>query len=99
MATATQDGELRDVEKRFDEEIRDTAVYGVLPKGTTLATLREKGMARFTGWGSWATTGISSIACSRGSRFRRTGRFGWIWRKPEAYTSQGMSTSSSGACC
>jgi DMSO reductase family type II enzyme molybdopterin subunit len=51
VATATQNGELRDVEKRFDEEIRDTAVYGVLPRDTTLATLREKGMARFTGWG------------------------------------------------
>jgi DMSO reductase family type II enzyme molybdopterin subunit len=50
-AEATQNGALRDVEKRFDEEIQDTAVYGVLPKGTTLETLREKGVTRFTGWG------------------------------------------------
>jgi nitrate reductase alpha subunit len=51
MATATQGGALRDEERRFDEEVRDTAVYGVLPRDTTLATLREKGMIRFTGWG------------------------------------------------
>jgi anaerobic selenocysteine-containing dehydrogenase len=50
-ARATQYGVLRDEEKRFDEIIRDNAVYGVLPKETTLETLREKGAVRFVGWG------------------------------------------------
>jgi DMSO reductase family type II enzyme molybdopterin subunit len=50
-ASATLDGAVRDEEKYFDEVIRDTAVYGVLPKGTTLDTLRERGAVRYTGWG------------------------------------------------
>jgi DMSO reductase family type II enzyme molybdopterin subunit len=50
-ARATHQGAVRDEEKRFDEIVRDNTVYGVLPKGTTLATLREKGMERFTSWG------------------------------------------------
>jgi len=44
-------GAIRDEERRFDESIRDNAVYGVLPKGTTLETLRERGTVRITGWG------------------------------------------------
>jgi anaerobic selenocysteine-containing dehydrogenase len=47
----TLGGALRDEEKRFDESIRDNAVYGILPKGTTLETMREKGQVRFTAWG------------------------------------------------
>ena len=47
----TQGGALRDEEKRYDEAVRDNAVYGILPKGTTLETLRDKGAVRFTGWG------------------------------------------------
>jgi anaerobic selenocysteine-containing dehydrogenase len=47
----THKGALRDEEKRIDEGIRDSAVYGVLPKGTTLETLREKGAVRWTNWG------------------------------------------------
>jgi len=47
----TQKGALRDREAQFDDAIRDNAVYGVLPKGTTLQTLREKGQLRFTSWG------------------------------------------------
>src|SRR3990172_8720000 len=39
----THGGAVRDEEKRFDELVRDNAVYGVLPKGTTLDTLRDKG--------------------------------------------------------
>ena len=50
-ADLTLDGALRDEEKRFDESIRDNAVYGLLPKGTTLETLREKGAIRWVGWG------------------------------------------------
>jgi DMSO reductase family type II enzyme molybdopterin subunit len=49
--SVTLGGAVRDEEKRFDEVIRDNAVYGVLPKGTTLETLREKGQVRFVGWG------------------------------------------------
>ncbi len=48
---ATQGGVLRDEEKRMDEYLRDNAVYGVLPKGSNLETLREKGQVRFTNWG------------------------------------------------
>jgi anaerobic selenocysteine-containing dehydrogenase len=51
-ARATHGGVLRDEERRFDEAVRDNAVYGLLPKGTTLETLREKGMVRFTSWGT-----------------------------------------------
>lgn len=47
----THQGALRDEEKRVDESIRDAAVYGILPKGTTLETLREKGAVRWTNWG------------------------------------------------
>jgi len=47
----THSGALRDEEERFDESIRDNAVYGVLPAGTTLETLREKGSVRYVGWG------------------------------------------------
>jgi DMSO reductase family type II enzyme molybdopterin subunit len=50
-ARATHYGAIRDEEKRFDEIVRDNTVYGVLPKGTTLETLREKGMERFSSWG------------------------------------------------
>ncbi len=50
-ARITQSGALRDEEKRMDEIVRDNAVYGVLPKGTTLQTLREKGAVRYVGWG------------------------------------------------
>ena len=47
----TLGGAVRDEEKHFDEAVRDNAVYGVLPKGTTLQTLRERGAVRFTNWG------------------------------------------------
>ncbi|MBI5504347.1 MAG: molybdopterin-dependent oxidoreductase [Deltaproteobacteria bacterium] len=50
-AQATLGGALRDQETHFDETIRDNAAYGVLPPGTTLETLRDKGAVRFTGWG------------------------------------------------
>jgi nitrate reductase alpha subunit len=52
VASATLDGAMWDEEKRFDEAVRDNAVYGVLPEGTTLETLRERGAIRYTGWGS-----------------------------------------------
>jgi DMSO reductase family type II enzyme molybdopterin subunit len=58
---ATLGGAVRDPEKRYDEVIRDNAVYGVLPKGTTLETMREKGAVRFTNWGS-AGHGISQAS-------------------------------------
>lgn len=48
---ATLGGKVRDEEARFDEIVRDNAVYGVLPKGTTLETLRQKGAVRFANWG------------------------------------------------
>jgi DMSO reductase family type II enzyme molybdopterin subunit len=50
-ARATLGGATRDEEKRFEEYVSDNVVYGVLPKGTTLQTLREKGTVRFQGWG------------------------------------------------
>jgi len=63
-ARLTFDGALRDEEKRFDESVRDNAVYGILPKGTTLETLREKGQVRFTNWGM-AGHGISQASTLR----------------------------------
>jgi DMSO reductase family type II enzyme molybdopterin subunit len=57
----TLGGALRDPEKFYDEAIRDNAVYGVLPEGTTLDTLREKGAVRFTNWGM-AGHGISQAS-------------------------------------
>ena len=47
----TLGGYLRDDEVTMDEAIKDSAAYGVLPEGTTLETLREKGAVRWTGWG------------------------------------------------
>jgi DMSO reductase family type II enzyme molybdopterin subunit len=45
------DGALGDDDAVIDEVIRDSAVMGNIPRDTTLATLREKGFVRFTGWG------------------------------------------------
>jgi len=47
----TLGGVLSDDDAVMDEAIRDSAVMGTLPPGTTLATLREKGWVRFTGLG------------------------------------------------
>jgi DMSO reductase family type II enzyme molybdopterin subunit len=47
----TLKGAVREEEKRFDEVIRDSAAYGILPKATTLDNLREKGLVRFRNWG------------------------------------------------
>jgi len=65
VARATHNGALRHEEERADEAIRDLAVYGVLPKGTTLQTLREKGTVRFTNWG------IVGHGVSQGSTLRQ----------------------------
>lgn len=47
----TLNGFLADDEIEFDEAIKDTAVYGIIPEGTSLETLREDGFVRWTGWG------------------------------------------------
>ncbi|MCK6554714.1 molybdopterin-dependent oxidoreductase [Candidatus Binatia bacterium] len=47
----TLGGAVADDDAVIDEVVRDSAVLGTLPPGTTLATLREKGWVRFTGWG------------------------------------------------
>ena len=44
-------GALADDDAVIDEMVRDSAVMGTIPADTTLATLREKGWVRFTGWG------------------------------------------------
>jgi nitrate reductase alpha subunit len=51
LSRVTFDGAIGDEETRFREGVLDNAVYGILPKGTTLETLREKGQVRFTNWG------------------------------------------------
>jgi len=51
LSRVTFDGAVGDEETRFREAVLDNAVYGILPKGTTLETLREKGQVRFTNWG------------------------------------------------
>ena len=50
-ARLTLNDHLRDEETRWDEVFRDDAAYGILPEGTSLATMREKGTVRWTGWG------------------------------------------------
>ncbi|MDO8616916.1 MAG: molybdopterin-dependent oxidoreductase [Dehalococcoidia bacterium] len=47
----TLGGALCDEDARWDETFRDDAVYGILPEGTTLETMREKGAVRWRGWG------------------------------------------------
>jgi anaerobic selenocysteine-containing dehydrogenase len=43
----TMDGEFEDDERVVEEWVRDTAIAGALPEGTTLDTMREKGVMRF----------------------------------------------------
>jgi anaerobic selenocysteine-containing dehydrogenase len=50
----TLKGAIRTEDEYWDEALKDTATYGVLPEGTDLATLREKGHVRFTNWGIMA---------------------------------------------
>lgn len=45
-------GTLVDEDDVIDEMVRDSAVMGTLPPGTTLETLRESGFTRFTDWGA-----------------------------------------------
>jgi len=47
----TLGGTIDDEEKYWDEAIKDNAVFGILPEGTNLATLREKGYVRGVNWG------------------------------------------------
>jgi anaerobic selenocysteine-containing dehydrogenase len=47
----TLGGHLRDDESQFAEAVKDNVAYGILPEGTTLEKLREKGAVRWTGWG------------------------------------------------
>ncbi len=47
----TLKGAVRDEEAFYDEAVRDNVAYGILPEGTTLETLREKGHVRWTNWG------------------------------------------------
>jgi nitrate reductase alpha subunit len=51
VARATLGGAVRDEDKRFDEIVRDSAEYGILPNGTSLDSLRETGFVRFRNWG------------------------------------------------
>lgn len=50
-ADITFGGELLEEDAAIDEMIRDSAVMGNIPPGTTLESLRETGFVRFTGWG------------------------------------------------
>ncbi|MGB6895825.1 MAG: molybdopterin-dependent oxidoreductase [Dehalococcoidia bacterium] len=49
--TMTLNGQLESTDRVLDEMVRDSAIMGTLPKGTTLETLREKGHVRFIDWG------------------------------------------------
>ena len=44
-------GHFKDDDTVINEMVVDSAVMGTLPEGTTLASLRETGYVRFTGWG------------------------------------------------
>jgi len=48
----TLHGALNSDEVAFDEALRDNACYGILPEGTSLDTLRQKGYVRARGWGT-----------------------------------------------
>ncbi|NNN20534.1 MAG: molybdopterin-dependent oxidoreductase [Acidimicrobiales bacterium] len=50
----TLNGALDTQERVVDEVIRDSAHAGVLPAGTDLTKVREKGFMRFTNWGRMA---------------------------------------------
>jgi len=50
----TLKGAIQGEDEYWDEALKDTAAMGVLPEGTDLATLREKGHVRFTNWGIMA---------------------------------------------
>ena len=54
-------GYLDDQDRRWDEGIRDSALSGTLPHGTTLDSMRQKGHVRFTDWG------MSALAQSQAS--------------------------------
>jgi anaerobic selenocysteine-containing dehydrogenase len=60
----TKDGAYADDERLMDEMVRDSATFGVLPKGTNLATMRKKGFVRFTDWG------FSSMALAQASELK-----------------------------
>ena len=76
------DGALDDDDAVIDEVIRDSAVMGNIPSGTTLATLRETGWVRFTGWGR------SSMALAQASDLRPDethSPFRWQTEKKEPF--------------
>jgi anaerobic selenocysteine-containing dehydrogenase len=50
----TLKGAIQGEDEYWDEALKDTAAMGILPEGTDLATLREKGHVRFTNWGIMA---------------------------------------------
>ncbi|OGO51947.1 MAG: hypothetical protein A2148_04685 [Chloroflexi bacterium RBG_16_68_14] len=62
--TLTKDGALADDDRLMDEMVRDSAIAGVLPRGTNLETLRKKGFVRFINWG------LSSMALAQASDLR-----------------------------
>jgi anaerobic selenocysteine-containing dehydrogenase len=75
-------GALADDDAVIDEAIRDSAVMGTIPAGTTLATLREKGFVRFTGWGR------SAMALAQASDLRPDethSPFRWQTEKKEPF--------------
>ena len=49
--TMTLNGQLESSDRILDEMVRDSALMGTLPEGTTLETMREKGHVRFIDWG------------------------------------------------
>ncbi|HET9476572.1 MAG TPA: molybdopterin-dependent oxidoreductase, partial [Dehalococcoidia bacterium] len=51
LAAMTAAGSMVDEERIADSMVRDTALTGALPDGTSLDTLRDKGYARFSGLG------------------------------------------------
>jgi len=50
-ARMTLNGAVRDEETRFDEVLKDDAVYGILPADASLETMRERGVMRWQAWG------------------------------------------------
>ena len=60
----SKDGAYAEDERLMDEMVQDSATFGLLPKGTNLATMREKGFVRFTDWG------VSSMTLAQASELK-----------------------------
>jgi DMSO reductase family type II enzyme molybdopterin subunit len=77
----TAGGEITEDEQWVDEWLQDSAATGILPQGTNLATLREKGFVRFIDWGL-SPMGLSQASDLRGDEVVSTLRYHTEKKRP-----------------